>query len=141
MALPPAAIVPRLQLKLGAPASTATASRLEAWAIVVNPRLSPRELDQIRDHSGARRVLLTADVSQEAATHAAVRRLGGIDILVCSAGITGATAPVHDFPVESWRRVFDINVHGLFYCNRAVLPVMLAANYGRIVNVSSVAKT
>ncbi len=47
------------------------ASRLDAWAIVVNPRLSPRELDQIRDHSGARRVFLTTDVSKEAAAHAA----------------------------------------------------------------------
>ncbi|SDO69884.1 class I adenylate-forming enzyme family protein [Afipia sp. GAS231] len=46
------------------------ASRLDAWAIVANPRLSPRELDQIRDHSGARRILLTADVSEEAAAHA-----------------------------------------------------------------------
>src|SRR5581483_7592057 len=50
------------------------ASRLDAWAIVANPRLSPRELDQIRDHSGARRVFLTADVSEEAAAHAS--RLG-----------------------------------------------------------------
>jgi long-chain acyl-CoA synthetase len=47
------------------------ASRLDAWAIVVNPRLSPREVDQIREHSGTRRVFLTADVSQEAAAHAA----------------------------------------------------------------------
>jgi acyl-CoA synthetase (AMP-forming)/AMP-acid ligase II len=47
------------------------ASRLDAWAIVVNPRLSPRELDQIRDHSGARRAIFTAEVSQEAAAHAA----------------------------------------------------------------------
>ncbi len=45
-------------------------SRLDAWAIVANPRLSPRELDQIRDHSGARRVLFTADISREAAAHA-----------------------------------------------------------------------
>lgn len=50
------------------------ASRLDAWAIVANPRLSPRELDQIRDHSGARRMLLTAAVSEEAAAHAT--RLG-----------------------------------------------------------------
>jgi long-chain acyl-CoA synthetase len=50
------------------------ASRLDAWAIVANPRLSPRELDQIRDHSGARRVFFTADVSEEAAAHAS--RLG-----------------------------------------------------------------
>ena len=46
------------------------AFRLDAWAIVANPRLSPRELDQIRDHSGARRAFFTADVSQEAAAHA-----------------------------------------------------------------------
>src|SRR5467141_3045279 len=47
------------------------ASRIDAWAIVVNPRLSPRELDQIRDHSGARRVFFTTSVSKEAASHAA----------------------------------------------------------------------
>lgn len=47
------------------------ASRLDAWAIVVNPRLSPRELDQIREHSGARRAFFTTDVSKEAASHAA----------------------------------------------------------------------
>src|SRR6202007_1797017 len=46
------------------------ASRIDAWAIVANPRLSARELDQIRDHSGARRVLFTAAVSKEAAAHA-----------------------------------------------------------------------
>jgi long-chain acyl-CoA synthetase len=46
------------------------ASRIDAWAIVVNPRLAPRELDQIRDHSGARRVLFTVGVSKEAAAHA-----------------------------------------------------------------------
>ena len=46
------------------------ASRLDAWAIVVNPRLSPREINQIRDHSGARRMFFTADVSEEAAAHA-----------------------------------------------------------------------
>jgi NAD(P)-dependent dehydrogenase (short-subunit alcohol dehydrogenase family) len=84
------------------------------------------------------------DVSDQAAVEAAAKAsaaaLGGkIDILVCSAGITGATAPVHEFPVESWLRVFDINVNGLFYCNRAIVPVMLANGYGRIVNVASVA--
>src|SRR5204862_4396325 len=47
------------------------ASRLDAWAIAANPRLSPRELDQIRDHSGARRMFFTAGVSEEAAAHAA----------------------------------------------------------------------
>ena len=76
----------------------------------------------------------------EAATKASAAALGGkIDILVCSAGITGATVPVHEFPIDSWLRVFDINVNGLFYCNRAIVPLMLEAGYGRIVNISSVA--
>lgn len=76
----------------------------------------------------------------EAAASASAAALGGtVDVLVCSAGITGATVPVHEFPVDSWLRVFDINVHGLFYCNRAIVPLMLAQGYGRIVNVASVA--
>jgi len=65
--------------------------------------------------------------------------LHGIDILINSAGITGATVPVKDFPTDSWKRVMDINLNGLFYCCRAVIPFMLAGDYGRIVNMSSVA--
>jgi NAD(P)-dependent dehydrogenase (short-subunit alcohol dehydrogenase family) len=65
--------------------------------------------------------------------------LGKIDILVASAGITGATVPVQDFPLDSWKRVVDINLNGVFYCARAVVPYMLANGYGRIVNVASVA--
>jgi NAD(P)-dependent dehydrogenase (short-subunit alcohol dehydrogenase family) len=65
--------------------------------------------------------------------------LGRIDILINSAGITGATAAVEDFPIESWLRVVDINLNGVFYCCRAVLPHMLHTGYGRIVNVASVA--
>jgi len=76
----------------------------------------------------------------EAAAQASAAALGGkVDVLVCSAGITGATAPVHEFPVDNWLRVFDINVNGLFYCNRAIVPIMLGQGYGRIVNIASVA--
>ena len=78
------------------------ASRLDAWAIVANPRLSPRELDQIRDHSGARRVFLTADVSKEAAGHAsrseaAIRDVGPLQGIGVSALDEDAVAE----PVES----------------------------------------
>ncbi|MET0179135.1 MAG: SDR family NAD(P)-dependent oxidoreductase [Novosphingobium sp.] len=75
----------------------------------------------------------------ERAAAASAATLGKVDILVCSAGITGATAPVHEYPLDSWRRVFEINVHGLFHCNRAIVPLMLANGYGRIVNLASVA--
>lgn len=73
------------------------------------------------------------------AAEASSKALGRIDILVASAGITGATVPVQDFPLDSWKRVIDINLNGLFYCCRAVVPHMLANGYGRIVNVASVA--
>lgn len=83
------------------------------------------------------------DVSDQAAVAAAAKAadaaLGKIDILVASAGITGATAPVHEYPLDSWKRVIDINLNGLFYCCREVVPFMLAGGYGRIVNVASVA--
>jgi 3-oxoacyl-[acyl-carrier protein] reductase len=72
-------------------------------------------------------------------TQATADALGGIDALVCSAGITGPNTTVAEYPVEEWKRVYDINVHGVFYCNKAVVPVMQGKNYGRIVNIASVA--
>ena len=75
----------------------------------------------------------------ERAAQATAERLGGIDVLVCSAGITGPNATTWEYPVEAWRQVFDVNVHGLFYCNRAVVPIMRNSGYGRIVNLASVA--
>ncbi|MET0309378.1 MAG: SDR family NAD(P)-dependent oxidoreductase [Sphingomonas sp.] len=83
------------------------------------------------------------DVSDPGAVEAAAERsnaaLGKVDVLVCSAGITGPTVPVHEFPIDGWLKVVDVNLNGLFYCNRAIVPLMLANGYGRIVNVSSVA--
>ncbi|MEP7005408.1 MAG: SDR family NAD(P)-dependent oxidoreductase, partial [Sphingomonas bacterium] len=75
----------------------------------------------------------------ERATVDSMKLLGRIDILVNSAGITGATAPVDAYPIDSWLSVIDVNLNGLFYCCRAVVPHMVANGYGRIVNVSSVA--
>ncbi len=78
------------------------ASRLDAWAIVANPRLSPRELDQIRDHSGARRMFFTVGVSTEAASHAArlgatVDRVGPLDTI----GIGALNESATPEPVEA----------------------------------------
>src|SRR5260370_20638670 len=64
--------------------------------------------------------------------------MGHVDALVCSAGVAGENAPAIDYPIAEWKRVFDINVNGLFYCNRFVARLMKARGYGRIVNVASV---
>jgi NAD(P)-dependent dehydrogenase (short-subunit alcohol dehydrogenase family) len=75
----------------------------------------------------------------ERAASETVERLGGIDVLVASAGITGPNTTLWEYPVDKWRQVIDVNVNGMFHCNRAVVPHMLSGGYGRIVNVASVA--
>jgi len=77
--------------------------------------------------------------SVQAAAAETVKQLGGIDILVNSAGIAGPTATVTDLKMEDWHRTIAINLNGTFFTNRAVVPHMLAQNYGRIVNIASIA--
>jgi 2-dehydro-3-deoxy-L-rhamnonate dehydrogenase (NAD+) len=72
-------------------------------------------------------------------TKSALEALGKIDVLVNNAGIAGMTKPVIDYPVEEWRRVIDIDLTGPFLCCRAVVPHMVKAGYGRIVNIASIA--
>jgi 2-dehydro-3-deoxy-L-rhamnonate dehydrogenase (NAD+) len=86
------------------------------------------------------RVVDVADAaSVDAAAQAATSALGRIDALVCSAGITGPNTTTWEYPVDAWRQVMEVNVNGVFLCNRAVVPVMLKQEYGRIVNIASVA--
>jgi NAD(P)-dependent dehydrogenase (short-subunit alcohol dehydrogenase family) len=91
---------------------------------------------------GASHVAILDVADHRAVSEAAVSAhsaLGRVDVLVNSAGITGATVPLHEFPVENWIRVIEVNLHGTFYCCRAVVPFMLASGYGRVVNIASVA--
>ncbi len=86
------------------------------------------------------RVVDVADAaSVDAAAQAAAFALGRIDALVCSAGITGPNTTTWQYPIDAWRQVMDVNVTGVFLCNRAIVPVMLKQDYGRIVNIASVA--
>jgi 3-oxoacyl-[acyl-carrier protein] reductase len=99
-------------------------------------------LDAARAESGAvhAQTLDIADAEAvAAAASATAAALGKIDVLVCSAGITGPNTTVADYPVEEWRRVIDVNLNGIFYCNKFVVPLMVQNGYGRIVNIASIA--
>ncbi|SJM28652.1 SDR family NAD(P)-dependent oxidoreductase [Mesorhizobium delmotii] len=86
---------------------------------------------------------VTVDVADPLAVEQAAQQtfhtLGAVDILVTSAAITGPNTTTWDYSVEDWRRVIDININGAFYCNKALVPHMLKRNYGRIVNIASIA--
>jgi NAD(P)-dependent dehydrogenase (short-subunit alcohol dehydrogenase family) len=86
---------------------------------------------------------IACDVSDPAAVakarDATTKTLGSIDILVNNAGIAGVNAKTWETDVEEWRKVMRINLDGPFICSRAVVPLMIAQNYGRIVNIASIA--
>jgi 2-dehydro-3-deoxy-L-rhamnonate dehydrogenase (NAD+) len=92
---------------------------------------------------GERVTAIVCDVTDPAkvaeARDATVSRLGRIDILVNNAGIAGTNAKTWETDVEEWRKVMRINLDGPFICSRAVAPLMIAQNYGRIVNIASIA--
>ena len=73
------------------------------------------------------------------AADATAAALGRIDIVVASAGITGPNTNVWEYPLDAWRRVIDVNLNGVYYTCRAVVPHMLRGGYGRIINIASIA--
>ncbi len=67
------------------------------------------------------------------------KELGKIDIFVNNAGITGMNAKVWDYPLDEWKKVIELDLNSTFYCCKAVVPHMIKNNYGRIVNIASIA--
>ena len=88
----------------------------------------------------SRAVDVADPVQVQRAMEESLAALGGrLDVLISSAGITGPNVAVRDYPVDAWQRVIDVNLNGLFYCNRAAVPAMEHNGYGRIVNIASIA--
>ena len=115
---------------------TAEGGKVSLWD------LNAEALAAARKETGAVHTV-ALDVSDAEAVEAgaaeSAKALGKVDILVNSAGITGATQPVIGYPIDSWLKVMDVNVNGLFYCCRFIAPLMVEGGYGRIINISSVA--
>jgi 3-oxoacyl-[acyl-carrier protein] reductase len=105
--------------------------------------MSADALTAARQRIGEKSEAIRVDVTDPDAVNAAFKEslsfLGGVDILVASAGVTGPNTTTWEYPVDAWRQVIDVNLNGLFLCNRAVVPAMLEGGYGRIVNVASIA--
>ncbi len=92
---------------------------------------------------GAKASAVTVNVAEHASVVQALSQTlasaPAIDALVNCAGITGPNTKVWDYPVDAWQQVMQVNLNGLFYCCREITPHMRARNYGRIVNIASVA--
>lgn len=94
-------------------------------------------------HGAADITQMQVDITSEAAVAAAhadtIAQFGRIDVLVNSAGITGPTLTVQDYPLDAWQKVMAINLTGTFLCSRVVVAGMVQNGYGRIVNMASIA--
>lgn len=91
------------------------------------------------DRMMASRVDVSSYDSVSAAMAEVTARFGDPHILVASAGITGPNETLENYPLDAWSRVIAINLNGIFHANKAVIPAMKRNNYGRIVNIASVA--
>jgi 2-dehydro-3-deoxy-L-rhamnonate dehydrogenase (NAD+) len=123
---------------------TATARRIGAGGgRVAIFDLDPARVAATADDLGNGTIGIAGDVTKSAELNAAVARveseLGGLDVLVCSAGIAGASLRTTDVDDDEWKSVMAVNADGVFFANRAALPGMTARGYGRIVNLASVA--
>ena len=118
----------------------ASGARVALWDLDI---ANAEKLASALPGPGGRHLAVSADVTDEASVQAACDRtiagFGRIDILVCSAGITGPNATTWQYDPADWRRVMEVNVNGVFLCNRAVVREMLKTDYGRIINIASIA--
>jgi 2-dehydro-3-deoxy-L-rhamnonate dehydrogenase (NAD+) len=103
--------------------------------------LLERTMSELKDpdHVDGITVDIAALTEVEAATKATLERFGKIDILINNAAIVGPNAPTWEYPPDAFRAVVDVGLVGTFHCCRAIVPHMISRNYGRIVNLSSVA--
>ena len=98
-------------------------------------------LDQLRVKGSVSSKIVDVSSNEDvvAATESTLEKHGKIDILVASAGIAGPNYKSWEYPIDLWKQVIDIDLTGIFLCCRAIVPYMIRRNYGRIVNIASIA--
>ena len=94
---------------------------------------------KINDSNLTYKIVDVSDFKQVEETVKQITKTSKIDILINNAGITGSTSNLWDYNISEWKKVLNINLLGTFYCCKYIVPYMISNNYGRIVNVASVA--
>jgi 3-oxoacyl-[acyl-carrier protein] reductase len=115
----------------------ASGAKVAIWDF--DQALAEKTAKAIGDSVTVVKVDVSDPASVDAARDATLKAFGTIDILVNNAGIAGINKTVWDTDLEEWRKVLRINLDGPFICCKAIVPVMLKQNYGRIVNIASIA--
>jgi 3-oxoacyl-[acyl-carrier protein] reductase len=127
------------QLDLKGKSAVVTGGLIGIGAAIVKRLEASGAKVAVWDVNDADRTDVTDPAAIQRALDKTLKQFGRIDILVNNAGIAGPTMPVVDYPIDQWKKVIDIDLTGPFLCCRAVVPHMVKAGYGRIVNIASVA--
>ena len=116
---------------------------LKSGANVIIWDLDPKALEkatkEINSPNLSANIIDVSNFKEVEITTKQIIKSTNIDILINNAGITGPTATLWEYDVEMWKKIVDINLMGTFNCCRTIVPNMIKNNYGRIVNVASVA--
>jgi NAD(P)-dependent dehydrogenase (short-subunit alcohol dehydrogenase family) len=105
----------------------------------IDPKMSEKAVKDLNNSNLSSNIVDVSNFKEVEKTIAEITKKRNIDILINNAGITGPTAPLWEYDIDTWKKVVDINLMGTFNCCRAIVPNMIKNNYGRIVNVASVA--
>ena len=116
---------------------------LASGALVTLWDINVAELELAKTKLGTQVSTVMVDVGNMASVATALQQTrfthSAVDILINCAGITGPNAKLWDYPLDAWQQVMQVNLNGVFYCCREIVPLMRAQSYGRIVNIASVA--
>ncbi len=105
----------------------------------IDPKMSEKAIKELDNPNLSSKIVDVSNYKEVESCVSEITKKSNIDILINNAGITGPTAALWEYDVEMWKKVVDINLLGTFNCCRTIVPNMIKNNYGRIVNVASVA--
>jgi 2-dehydro-3-deoxy-L-rhamnonate dehydrogenase (NAD+) len=117
----------------------ASGASVSLWDRDAETLATARQQLDLDTHVTTETVDVSSAESVAAATEATIQKQGRIDILVANAGIAGPNHTTWEYPIDAWKQVIDINLIGVYLCCRTIVPHMLRQDYGRIVNVASIA--